>query len=113
MPRFASGNLTFYSEYVKKETAAGFGAEVWKGGPELADIDIKSVADHAAALIRAGRPFGVAVQKAMKRYGVGKDPIEFDAIFREVCSDLGKRGDKRKKKLAAVRQMSLPLRFPQ
>ncbi len=59
-------------------------------------MDIESIAEIAALFYRDGIKFQAAVGKALDQCRV-HDPVERTAIYREICSLLGKRKHKKKK----------------
>ncbi len=59
----------------------------------MAHID--SITETAAVLYRRGVPLKEAVMASLDHYGE-QDPFERTALLKQVCSRLGKRGNKKK-----------------
>jgi hypothetical protein len=74
---------------------------------------INSVTEAAALLYQWGIPFEKAVSRALDQYKI-TDAFGRDVIFKEVCSRLGTRGNKRKQKLVAEKKcpQQVPFHFP-
>lgn len=73
-------------------------------------VPIQSITDAAAILYRRGVKFKIAVESALDQYQI-KDPFERGVLYRKVCSELGKRGGRKKKK-SKPRQLSIRFSFP-
>jgi len=74
-------------------------------------VDIKSIADCAAILRRRGiRNVKIAVEKALDQYRI-HERFERETLFRAVCSKLGRRGAKRKQKLAKEKKCRVPVQM--